>query len=170
MSAPDFSALTEPRHGHLQGRPCPPFAVRDVHGADLTGADLRGAPALVIFFPFAFTPICEGELADLNDNIRRFDDVAILAISCDGPAALGAWQAAEDFAFDLASDFWPHGRAARSFGVFDDATGHPRRATFALDARGTIAWSVVNPPGQARSVDEYAAALAQLPPTRRKPA
>lgn len=159
MADAESRAQTVPTYGHLQGALCPPFTVPDTHGEQVTNEDLRGGPALIVFFPFAFTPICAAELAELDDRIREFDDVAILAVSCDAVASLRAWQEREEFAFDMASDFWPHGQVARAFGVLDEATGHPLRASFILDARGTITWSVINPAGMGRPVDDYLKAL-----------
>lgn len=154
--------ISAPIEGHLCGEPCPAFTVPDTHGQPVSAADLRGAPALIIFYPFAFTRICETELAELDERIREFDGVAVLAISCDPPASLRAWQEQQDFAFDMASDFWPHGRAARAFGVFDEGTGHAQRASFVLDAHGTITWSILNPAGRPRSVQAYLEALKPL--------
>lgn len=134
--------------------------MRDTYGEQLEAKDLMGTPALIVFFPFAFTPICDEELSELNARIREFDDVAILAISCDAPASARAWQESNDFAFELGSDFWPHGQAAEAFGVFDPGTGHARRASFVVDARGVIRWSVINPAGRPRPAQEYLDALA----------
>ena len=44
----------------------------------------------------------------------------------------------------VASDFWPHGAAARAYGVFDEATGAPVRGTFLIDRTGTVIWSLVH--------------------------
>ncbi len=159
MSAPAPATLREPCYGHLVGDSCPGFSVRGVNGEIITDSDLHGAPALIIFFPFAFTPICDHELTELENEIRRFDEVGIIAISCDPPAGLRAWQEQRDFSFEVASDFWPHGNTARAFGVFDEASGHPRRASFLLDPRGGVAWSVVNPAGQPRPVQGYLDAI-----------
>lgn len=141
------------------GAPCPAFSVVDTHGDAITEQDLRGGPALLIFYPFAFTPICDSELTALEERIREFDDVAILAISCDPPASVRAWQEEKDFSFAMASDFWPHGAAARTLGVFDPETGHATRGSFVLDAAGTVTWSVHSPAGAGRSVDDYLLAL-----------
>ncbi len=151
-----------PRYGHLRGQQCPPFRVSDTHGEWLTEANLRGGPSVVVFFPFAFTPICDGELTALEGRIREFDNVGVLAISCDAPAALRAFQETGDFSFEVASDFWPHGQMARAFGVFDEVSGTPQRATFVLDDSGVIRWSVINPPGQARDVEDYLRAIGAL--------
>lgn len=152
----------EPEYGHLVGTQCPGFTVRDTHGDAVGPADFIGSPALILFFPFAFTPICEAELTDLDARLADFDDVALLAISCDSVASLRAWQEDQDLGFELGSDFWPHGEAAQSFGVFDEVTGHPLRASFVLDPEGRVAWSVINPAGMGRPVQPYLDALAPL--------
>lgn len=151
-----------PRHGHLVGHPCPAFAVTDTHGDTLREADLVGHPALIVFYPFAFTGICQAELAELDTRVEEFDDVAILAISCDPVASARAWQEQQGFAFEVASDFWPHGDASRAFGVFDERTGHARRGSFIIDAEGRVQWSVINPAGTGRPVQAYLDALTPL--------
>ena len=150
----------EPRYGHLVGKGCPKFRVCEASGETVGEGDLSGVLTLLVFYPFAFTPICDAELTELDSRIREFDDVAILAISCDPPAAVRAFQQREDFAFEMASDFWPHGAAAAAFDVFDTETGTARRASFVLSPGGEVLWSVINPAGQARPVQSYLDALA----------
>lgn len=75
---------------------------------------------------------------------------------------LKAWQEIEGFGFDLLSDFWPHGAAARAFGVFDERSGHALRGSFLVDADGIVRWSVVHPRGQRRDLDGYLQALAEI--------
>lgn len=136
------------------------FRVQDTFGQWIGNADFQGALCLIVFFPFAFTPICDQELTQLNDRIREFDDIGVLAISCDPVAGLRAWQEQRGFAFDLASDFWPHGQAARNFGVFDEVRGYAKRASFLISPSGEVIWSVINPAGKGRRVDTYLEALA----------
>jgi len=146
------------------GAPAPDLALPDTHGTPVTLAQLRGTPVALVFFPFAFSGICTGELCELRDNIAAFDDagVRLLAVSCDPMFTLRAWAEQEGFTFDLLSDFWPHGAAARAYGVFDEATGHALRGSFLVDADGVLRWSVVNPRGQARPLSAYREALAAL--------
>lgn len=146
------------------GTPAPDLVLPDTHGTPVTLAQLRGTPVAVVFFPFAFSGICTGELCELRDNIAAFDEagVRLLAVSCDPVFTLRAWSEQEGYTFDLLSDFWPHGAAARAFGVFDEATGHAVRGSFLVDAEGVLRWSVVNPRGQARPLSAYREALAAL--------
>ena len=119
---------------------------------------------MLVFFPFAFSSMCTSEAGELRDNLEDFEaaGVRLLGISCDPKHALRAWAEQEGLGFDLLSDFWPHGAAARSFGVFDDGSGMAVRGSFLIDADGIVRWQVVNAPGHARDIGAYRAALAAL--------
>lgn len=154
------AAVGVPRPGDT----APELELPDAHGTpvDLTG--MRGMPVALVFFPFAFSGLCTGELCELRDNLEDFEaaGVRLLGISCDPMYTLRAWGEKEGFGFDLLSDFWPHGAAARAFGVFDEAKGIAVRGSFLVDADGVVRWSLVNPRGQARDLGAYRAALAAL--------
>ncbi|WP_131105059.1 peroxiredoxin [Ornithinimicrobium sufpigmenti] len=120
--------------------------------------------ALVVFFPFAFSSICTGELLDIQLNIDEFvnDKVQVLAVSCDSTYSLRAWAAHEGYRFPLLSDFWPHGRAARDWGVFDETSGRARRGTFLVDPSQTVRWSLQLGTGQTREVGVLHRAVRDL--------
>jgi peroxiredoxin len=119
---------------------------------------------VLVFYPFAFSGICTGELCEIRDNLAMFEaaNATVLAVSVDSKFALRAYAAQEGYAFDLLADFWPHGEVARAYGVFDADSGMAHRGTFIIDEAGIIRYSVVNPRGQARDFQEYRAALAGL--------
>ena len=146
------------------GDPAPDFTLPDTHGTPVHLADLRGEPVLLVFYPFAFSGICTGELCELRDNIEDFEaaGVRLLAVSTDPVFTLKAWHEQEGFGFDLLSDFWPHGAVADAYGVFDPTSGHALRGTFLVDADGIVRWSVVNPRGQRRDLEAYREALAEI--------
>ena len=101
---------------------------------------------LLVFHPFAFTPVCEEEARDLQENLQAFEhaDTEIVLVSCDPASARQAWKRQLGLTYTLASDFWPHGGAARAYGVFDDETGAAVRGTFLIDKDGTVVWTLVN--------------------------
>jgi peroxiredoxin len=147
------------------GSDAPDFTLPDQHGAPTTLSSLRGdRAALVVFYPFAFSGICTGELTGLRDDLDAFqnDAVQLLAVSCDPVYSLRAWADEQKFGFPLLSDFWPHGAVASSYGVFDAGSGRADRGTFLVDQAGVVRWSVVTEPGQARDLDAYRAAIAAL--------
>lgn len=143
------------------GDPAPDLTLPDVHGTPVTLSELRGTPVLVVFFPFAFSGICTGEMCEIRDNLEDFEasGVRVLAISCDPVYALRAWSEQEGYDFDLLSDFWPHGEAARAYGVFDEERGLAIRGSFLLDEDGIVRWSVVNQRGEKRPFSGYHQAL-----------
>ena len=100
---------------------------------------------LLVFHPFAFTPVCEEEARDLQENLPSFTsaETDVLLVSCDPAAARLAWKEHLKLTYTLASDFWPHGEAARAYGVFDESTGAPVRGTFLIDKDGVVVWSLV---------------------------
>jgi mycoredoxin-dependent peroxiredoxin len=146
------------------GQPPPSFTARNQHGELLTLSALRGAPAVIIFYPWAFSSICRDELAALRDDHQSFVTlgVRVLAISCDAMYTLRAYADAERIPFDLLSDHWPHGTIAQAFGVFDDQAGCARRGTFVLDAAGLIRWQQVNQINEPREIAAVLAASANL--------
>lgn len=146
------------------GDVAPDFELRNTHGTPIRLSDLRGRKVMVVFFPFAFSGICTGELCELRDRFDLFasSEVTLLAVSCDPMFTLKAWAEQENFDFDLLSDFWPHGEVASQYGVFDESAGLAVRGSFLIDEDGFIRWAVVNPRGQARDFAAYRQALAAL--------
>ncbi len=110
-------------------------------------SDFRGRRnVLLVFHPFAFTPVCEEEARDLEENLPSFENAEtdVVLLSCDSAPARQAWRRALGLTYTLASDFWPHGETARAYGVFDEETGAPVRGTFLIDKAGTVVWTLVN--------------------------
>ncbi|HKX66454.1 MAG TPA: peroxiredoxin [Intrasporangium sp.] len=155
------SDVGPPRVGEL----APDFTLPDQHGVDVTLSSVRGAKfAAVVFYPFAFSGICTGELRAIRDGLEDFQDgdVQVFTISCDAMYSLRAWADLEGHFFPLLSDFWPHGEVTRRYGVFSEDQGAPLRATFLIDRDGRVAWLEVNRPGEARDFRTYRAALSEL--------
>ena len=146
------------------GQPAPGFTARNQHGELLTLVGLRGAPAVIIFYPWAFSSICRDELAAIRDDHERFVALGarVLALSCDAMYTLRAYADAEGIPFDLLSDHWPHGAIAQAFGVFDEQAGCARRGTFVLDSAGLIRWQQVNQINEPRALAAVLAATANL--------
>lgn len=147
------------------GQSAPDFELNDQHGQAVRLSSFAGNKAVVlVFYPYAFSRVCTGELSDLRDRLPDFvsDDVQLLALSCDPMFTLRAFADADDLKFPLLSDFWPHGEVSRSFGVFDEEKGCSTRSTFIVDKDGVLRWSVHNPMGEARDLEEYARVLQGL--------
>ncbi|WP_026555232.1 peroxiredoxin [Arthrobacter sp. 35W] len=146
------------------GAPAPGFELSNQFGEPVSLHALRGSAVVLVFYPFAFSGVCTGELCELRDNLADFADVdaKVLAISVDSKYSLRAYAAAEGLDFDLLADFWPHGGVARSYGVFDEMRGRAGRDTFVIDAGGILRSHFSSPSGQARPISAYRQALAAL--------
>jgi peroxiredoxin len=147
------------------GDVAPDFTLKDQNGQDVTLSSFRGAKnVVVVFYPFAFSGICTGELCEIRDNLGAFvsDDVQVLAISTDHMFSQRAWADKEGYFFPLLSDFWPHGAVAESFGVLNDKAGAALRGTFLLDRDGVVRWTLINEIGQGRDFTGYHEALREL--------
>ena len=147
------------------GTPAPDFTLRDQHGQSIALSSYRGRKAVVVmFYPFAFSSVCTGELSAVRDDLSDFesDAVQVLAISCDPVYSLRVFAERDGLTFPLLSDFWPHGAIAQTYGVFNEKAGMALRATFLLDADGVVTFAQVNQPGDAREQSAWKDAVGQL--------
>jgi peroxiredoxin len=146
------------------GRVAPDFTLKNQHGQSVALSGFRGRPVALIFYPFAFSGICTGELCEIRDNLTVFSDksVELIAISCDHFFSNRVFADQEGYEFDLLSDFWPHGAVAQAYGVFDETAGAARRGSFLIDPDGIVRWMVENSIGEARDFSGYREALAKL--------
>ena len=70
------------------------FNLKDQNGQPVALSDFRGRKnVLLVFFPLAFTGICQGELDEVRDNLPDYDndDTATLAISVGPPPTHTIW-------------------------------------------------------------------------------
>lgn len=105
----------------------------------------RRRNVLLVFHPLAFTAVCEEEALDLQEHLESFDaaETDVVFVSCDTSAARQAWREKLGATYTFASDFWPHGKAARDYGVFNETAGTPVRGTFLIDKDGIVIWTLV---------------------------
>ena len=145
-------------NGLCIGDEAPDFTLRDQFGQDVRLSDFRGRKAVVLmFFPFAFTGVCTGELSGVRDRLDEFltFDTEVLTVSCDSVYALRTFAEAEGLNFPLLSDWWPHGAVSRAYEVFDEVKGAPRRSSYVIDREGRLRWSVHNANPDGRDLDEH---------------
>ena len=150
------------------GAEAPDFRLKDQNGQAVSLGDFKGAKnVLLVFFPLAFTGICQGELDEIRDNLPRYenDETVTLAISVGPPPTHKVWATQSGFLFPVLSDFWPHGAVAEAYGVFNADAGIANRGTFVVDRSGIIRFAEMKQPGEARDQGIWTDALAAL--TRR---
>lgn len=147
------------------GQAAPEFTLRNQFGEQVSLSDFRRKRnVLLMFYPFAFTGTCTGELCTIRDRYTDFvnDESVVLSVSCDSVATLRVFSEQESLKHSLLSDFWPHGTVSQAYGVFIESRGMATRGSFIIDKDGIVRWIVINGPGEARSADDYVAALADL--------
>ncbi|MBV8932096.1 MAG: peroxiredoxin [Kutzneria sp.] len=147
------------------GAEAPGFTLKDANRQDVSLSSFRGAKnVLLVFYPFAFSGICQGELCQIRDEIAEFqnDDVQVIGISVDTPFSLKTWAEQQGYTFPLLSDFWPHGAVATAYGVFNDKAGMANRGTFLIDKQGVVRFAEMNQPGEARDQDQWKRVLKTL--------
>jgi peroxiredoxin len=152
------------------GSPAPDFTTRNQHGEPVRLSALRGNPVILVFYPFAFTSVCTGELAALQRQSAEFQafGARVLALSTDTMYALRVFGDQEGLGFDLLTDHWPHGAIAQAYGVFDPELGCALRGSFLVATDGLVRWRVVNQVGEPRDITEHLSALQRFagPPHR----
>ena len=147
------------------GDKAPDFTLKDQNNEQVSLSDFAGKRNVVLlFYPLTFTGVCQGELCAVRDDLASFqnDDVQVLAISVDSAYAHKVWANEQGYDFPLLADFWPHGKVASDYGVFNEAAGIATRGTFIIDKSGVVRWKVVNAIPDARDQSEYVKALAEL--------
>ncbi|HEX3897923.1 MAG TPA: peroxiredoxin [Mycobacteriales bacterium] len=143
----------------------PAFTLRDQHGREQSlAARAEARNVLLVFYPFAFTGVCSGEMLALQEHVAEWDALAtdVLAISCDPVPSLRAFADHAGLEIPLLSDFWPHGGVSASYGAFDATLGAAGRATYVIDKTGVVRWKVSSAIAEARDVSDYLKVLADL--------
>ncbi len=147
------------------GSAAPDFELSDQHGEKVSLSSFKGKKnVVVLFIPFAFTGTCTGELCALRDDLAPFqnENVQLLAISCDSMFTQRIFAEQEGYKFPVLADFWPHGAAAKAYGIFNDELGCAMRGTFIIDKEGILRWQVINGLGDARNIADYKTAISAL--------
>ncbi len=113
------------------GAQAPEFTLKDQNNQEVSLSSFRGEKnVLLVFYPLAFTGVCQGELCAVRDDLPTFenDNTAILAISVGASPTHKIWSAEQGYTFPLLSDFWPHGEVAQAYGVFNEKLASPTAA------------------------------------------
>ncbi|MFZ2502582.1 MAG: peroxiredoxin [Nocardioides sp.] len=140
----------------------PDFTLRDQFGQDVSLSGFHGRKAVaLLFFPFAFSGVCTGEMAGIRDRLAEFAtfETEVIGLSCDPVYALRVFADRDGLHFPLLSDFWPHGATAAAYGVFDRERGCAERTSFVIDKTGIIRWRFASPLPEARNLDDHLSAL-----------
>jgi peroxiredoxin (alkyl hydroperoxide reductase subunit C) len=124
------------------GTPAPPFSLRRHGGDRFTQADLTGRTTVLVFFPYAFSPVCTDQLSIYNEVLDEFraQGATLYGVSCDAPDSQEAFRRSLGVEIEMLSDWEPKGEACRAFGVYHPA-GMPTRALVITGPDGVVRWS-----------------------------
>ena len=147
------------------GAEAPDFTLSNQNREQFTLSECRNSKAvLIVFYPFAFTNVCTGELNRIKADLDAFqnDDVQVVTISCDSVYSQRVFALREELTFPMLADYWPHGEVARAYGVFNEDGGFANRGTFLVDREGIVRFAEMNQIGEGRDADEWIAAIKSL--------
>ena len=131
------------------GQPAPDFTLKTADGKPFTREDLLGRTTVLVFYPFAFSPVCTDQLSIYNDLLEDFAErgATLYGVSCDATYSQRAFKDQLGIEIEQLSDFEPKGETCRAFGVYHPG-GFPQRALVIVDPDGTVRWShVADSPG-----------------------
>src|SRR3954451_17992307 len=146
------------------GTPAPDFTLPCTPDQKVSLSDFRGRPAILVFYPEDWSPVCSDQLAlyqELLPEFQRFD-ANLLGTSVDGIWCHLAFAKDRNLHFPLLADFEPKGQVSRTYGAYRDGAGTSERALFLIDPDGVIAWSYVSPVGINPGADGILRALEDL--------
>jgi peroxiredoxin len=139
------------------GSEAPDFALRDQKGRTAKLADFKGKRVLLSFRPLAWTAVCNDQMRLLEDNHPRFDELntVALGIGVDSVPSNKAWAQSMDIKNTrLLSDFWPHGKTAKAYGVFREMDGFAERANIIIDEKQRVVFGQIYPVSELPDFDE----------------
>ena len=130
----------------VPGTPVPDFTLRREDGSEFTQADVRGKRTVLVFYPFAFSPVCTDQLNLYDEILEEFSEqgATLYAVSCDASYSQTAFRERLGVSIEQLSDFEPKGATCRAFGVYHPG-GFPERALVIIEPDGVVSWSYQAP-------------------------
>ncbi len=128
------------------GQPAPTFTLKRGDGSDFTNADLEGTTTVLVFYPFAFSPVCTDQLNLYEEVLNEFQEqgATLYGVSCDATYSQTAFQQKLGVSIDQLSDFEPKGAVSKAFDAYHEG-GFSERALAIIDADGVVFWSYQAP-------------------------
>jgi peroxiredoxin len=144
------------------GKAVKSFTLQDQFGQTFILSKMKGHRILLSFHPLAWTPVCARQMQSLEKNKKVFDKFNTIAVglSVDSVPSKAAWAKAIKIKHTkLLADFWPHGKVAKSLGLFREQDGISQRANVIIDEKGKVCFVKVYPIAELPDIDEIIAFL-----------
>ncbi len=124
------------------GTPAPDFTLHRADGGEFTRADLEGARTVLVFYPFAFSPVCTDQLSIYQEVLEEFSarGATLYGVSCDATYSQTAFQERLRVSIEQLSDFEPKGATCRAFDAYHPG-GFAQRALCIIGPDTVVRWS-----------------------------
>jgi peroxiredoxin (alkyl hydroperoxide reductase subunit C) len=124
------------------GQPAPDFTLQRSDAPPFTRADLEGKTTVLVFYPFAFSPVCTDQLSVYNELRGDFaaQGATLYGVSCDAHYSQRAFKEQLGVDIEQLSDFEPKGATCRAFGVLHPG-GFAQRALVLVGPDAVVRWS-----------------------------
>ena len=128
------------------GLPAPDFTLARFESEPFTRSDLEGKTSVLVFYPFAFSPVCTDQLGVYDELLPDFGErgATLYGVSCDSVWAQKAFKEHLGVTIEQLSDFEPKGATCRAFGVLHPG-GYPERALVVIGPDAVVRWSYEAP-------------------------
>jgi peroxiredoxin len=144
------------------GTPAPEFTLRQADGSDFTRENLLGQTTILVFYPFAFSPVCTDQLQIYEEAIAdiRAHPAEMYGVSVDSPYAQTAFRDHLGVSIAQLSDF-PSGEASKAFGAYFEPAKMSNRCLVIVGPDAVVQWShQADSPGDLPGVNLIIDALA----------
>jgi peroxiredoxin (alkyl hydroperoxide reductase subunit C) len=132
------------------GAPVPELTLRREDGSPFTREDLLGHTTVLVFYPFAFSPVCTDQLNLYEEVLGELHarGARMFGVSCDATWSQNAFREKLGVSIEQLSDFEPKGATCAALGVLHPG-GFPQRALVLVGPDGVVRWSYQAPsPGE----------------------
>jgi peroxiredoxin len=151
---------------HIEiGKKAPEFILEDIHENQVKLSDYKGKKVLLSWHPLAWTGVCTDQMRALEANHERFEklNTVALGLSVDPVPGKLAWASVLRIKnTPLLSDFWPHGKAAKDYGIFLEDMGISERANVIIDEEGIVRWMKIYSIAQLPDIEEVFKKLEEI--------
>jgi peroxiredoxin len=124
------------KNGFETGEKVPDFILNDQNKVEFKLSDFKGKKILLSFHPLAWTSVCTDQMRSLEKNYNNFQELNTISvgISVDSVPSKNAWAKSINIKNTrLLSDFWPHGKVAKLFGLFREKEGFSERVNIIIN-------------------------------------
>ena len=138
------------------GTPAPEFTLKRADGKPFTREDLLGHTTVLVFYPFAFSPVCTDQLQIYEEALDelRGQGATLYGVSCDASYSQTAFRESLGVSIEQLSDFEPKGETSRAFGAYFEPGGMSNRALVIVGPDGVVKWShLADNPGELPGVN-----------------